>query len=614
MPELSDPLGQPYIIKPEDWINLAKASGYAPGTTSILPTMTALTNLGSSLVDNAYSKQIEYAQAKANLQQTMARTRGLDADTDIIQRTADDKVAQEHLITQLKQQDYDNRKQLDPILTQQQQNKLDIDRLTLEATKRQQQDQTDAIAMVPEATSALPDPDDPNYVDKRDQWRLKYNRLLTNPATRTRMEGEYAAVDGIYQSRILSQETAAKRKEFGDLQMNGFIPSPINPDAAMKSADADNLLAKGRMLQARHSIEGIASQFPADNPARRQLQTILDEADRDTGSDTGVQDVMAGKSKVFDTNGRLTGVAQGALQQAQNVLAAQGKAELAKPQTEVEVPFGKPNVKGEYPGKMVIKGVEPSVGEQWAQRYGLTLPGPQPTPEAAAGANLIQDPAVRDLAGRYQRREITRDQFINELKKLPTPSAPATGPGGSAQPTRTPTSNNDYQFPAGASNHLGINQNVWANVMSEEGREFGKDGSHDSVFGLWADSPGTEGEAYRAVKDNGPNSLAAYNAVTNAWTNKFLRQSEPWNLRSPGLQEMVIADSQHAGGDKARAIIDSMGGFEKVNSMPADQAIREYSERRKPLWPGNNKPFPDGASDRVTRERNWALAHNDELS
>ena len=94
--------------------------------------------------------------------------------------------------------------------------------------------------------------------------------------------------------------------------------------------------------------------------------------------------------------------------------------------------------------------------------------------------------------------------------------------------------------------------------------------------------------------------------MTAAWTNKFLRQSRPWELNSPGLQEMVIADSQHRGGASARAIIDRMGGYDAVNSMRPDQAIRMYSEMRAPLWPKNY--------GRVERERDWALTYNDQLA
>jgi hypothetical protein len=591
-PDLRDPLGPPHIISPEEQIALYKASGYVPGTMSLLPTMTALTQAGTSLIDNAYAQQMAYKKSQADLDQSMARTKQIGADTDLLN------------------QDYQNKALLNPILNQQQQNKLDLDKISLQQTQRQQQEQTDAIATIPEATSALPDPDDPDYANKRDQWRIKYNRLLTNPATRARMEGEYSAVDSVYQSKISTQQTNDKRKEFYDLQTQGYIPSPLNPDKAVSGPDADNLLTKGRMLQSRHQAEMLASQFPADSPVRPQLQAILDEADKDTGSDSGVQDVQAGKSKVFDTNGRLTGVSQAAIAQAQNSLTVQQQEAIkaAKPETQVEVPFGKPNQKGEYPGKMTIKGVAPSVGELWAQKYGL---GQQPSGAPADTTSLIQDPGVRDLAGKYQRHEISRDQFIDGLKQLPAPSANS----GGAAPGATPTSNNNYVLPKGTSSSTsGINSNVFANVMAEEGPEFGKDGKHDSVFGLWADSKDVEGEAYRIVQKYGPNSPEAYNAVTDAWTQKFLQSSKPWELNAPGLQELVIADSQHVGGEKARAIIDKMGGYDAVNAMPPAQAIAEYSELRKPLWPGNNKTFPDGASDRVTREMQWALAHNDELA
>jgi hypothetical protein len=484
--------------------------------------------------------------------------------------------------------------------------------------------------MVPQATSELPNPDDPDYLEKRDQWRMKYNRLLTNPATKARMEGEYQAIDGVYQGKISTQQTVAKRKEFSDLQTGGFIPSVLNPDAAMRSPDSDTLLTRGRMLQSRQQIEMLASQLPDGDPAKDRLQTILNEADTHTKSDTGVQDIMAGKSSVFDTNGRLTGTSLGAAQQAE--ARARALSTAGKPETQLEIGLGQPTQKGEYPSKLIIKGVTPEVGQQLANRYGLNPPQP-PQPAGAADARFlsnIQDPQIRSIGERLQRKEITYDQAIKEMQGIKQP-APIRQPGMPAETgtmevpsttqtgragteDRLATSNNDYKFPSGAPDVLGIDRNVWANVMSEEGREFGKDGSHDSVFGLWADAPGPEGQAYRAVRENGPDSLAAYNAVTKAWTQAFLNQSRPWDLNSPGLQEMVIADSQHQGGAAARAIIDRMGGYAAVNSMDPATAINTYSELRKPLWPGNNRPFPDGASDRVTRERRWALTHDNVLS
>lgn len=182
-----------------------------------------------------------------------------------------------------------------------------------------------------------------------------------------------------------------------------------------------------------------------------------------------------------------------------------------------------------------------------------------------------------------------------------------------AQQQRYKTSNNAYNYPDAAPIEThGINRNVWANVMAEEGPEFGKDGTHDSVFGLWADKA-AEGQAYRIARQYGAHSPEAYNAVINAWTKLFLQQSKPWELKSPGMQELVIADSQHRGGQFARAIIDRMGGADAVNKMNPADAIAQYSELRKPGWPGNNRPFPNGATDRVTRERAWALAHANDI-
>lgn len=189
------------------------------------------------------------------------------------------------------------------------------------------------------------------------------------------------------------------------------------------------------------------------------------------------------------------------------------------------------------------------------------------------------------------------DKFYSMVGGSQTPASKLASSGRSSPATAT--SNNDYTLPEGAVGKMGIPSHVWQNVMSEEGPEVGYDKSHPSVFGLWGDTGGMEGAAYRRAVQSGPRSLAAYNAVTNTWINSFLPQSQPWKLDSPGMQELVIADSQHRGGDSARSIIDAMGGWNAINSMDPQQAVATYSELRKPLWPANEA--------RVIREREWAL-------
>jgi hypothetical protein len=174
----------------------------------------------------------------------------------------------------------------------------------------------------------------------------------------------------------------------------------------------------------------------------------------------------------------------------------------------------------------------------------------------------------------------------------------------SEQPSPSPAGGENrggYQPPENAPAVAGISPQVWGMVMKEEGPEFGPDGRHPSVFGLWGDKPGVESEAYNTVRRYGAHSPEAYQAVTSAWTNGFLRPSQPWRLTSPGLQGLVISDSQHQGGEAAARIIGQMGGWDRINQMEPRQAIAEYSTLRRGLW-GNNQ-------SRVRREEGWALAN-----
>jgi hypothetical protein len=169
--------------------------------------------------------------------------------------------------------------------------------------------------------------------------------------------------------------------------------------------------------------------------------------------------------------------------------------------------------------------------------------------------------------------------------------SPSQGGGGGS----------NYRAPEDAPDTAGINHNVWSMVMNEEGPDFGPDGNHPSVFGLWGDKPGVEGQAYNLVRAYGARSTQAFTAVTNAWTQGFLRESQPWALRSPGMQGLVISDSQHQGGAAAERIIASMGGWDAINRMDPRRAVEEYSRLRRYLWPGNEA--------RVNREENWALSN-----
>jgi hypothetical protein len=429
MPDLSDPLGPPKIVTGVDYMHALAALGYnVENMSSPLPVMSKIAQSATSLVDNQYNQALQWQKDKAGIQEAVARANNIDSQTDFANQALDLRLKDLDLQNKQRQQGLDFASDAHPIQQKLLENQGKSSDLAIQQAQRSVDDQNEALGLVSQATSELPNPDDPDYAEKRDEWRLKYNRLLTNPATKARMEGEYQAMDGIYQSRILTQQTNAKRKEFGDLQTGGFIPSVINPDAAMRSPDSDTYLTRGRMLQSRQQVESIASQLPDGDPYKDRLQTILNEADTHTKSDTGVQDIMAGKSSVFDTNGRLTGTSLGAAQQAE--ARARALSTAGKPETQLEIGLGQPSQKGEYPSKLVFKGVTPEVGEQLAERYGLKPPQP-PQPPGAPDARFlsnIQDPQIRSIGERLQRKEITYDQAIKEMQGVKQP-APIRQPG-----------------------------------------------------------------------------------------------------------------------------------------------------------------------------------------
>lgn len=575
--------------------------------TSMVPTMNKITQSATSLVDNAYNQRVALAQSQATLAQTVARTDQIGADTDLLKRTTDLNIQALRDKHDAAAQALDLAEKTQPYVVQQHKNTADAGSVSVDQAQRQAKLDNEAIAQLPQATTELPDPNAEDYLEQRDAYQTKYNSLLNNPATAKYLRGEFDTVDAIYQSKMSTQQTQARRKDFSELQNNGFIPSVLNPDAAMRDPNVNDTLVRGRMSQQRHDLGSIISQLPEGDAYKKSLQDILTSSDPYAASDTGVQDVTTGKAdKVFDMNGRFNGNVQGVIVSAQQHLADLVKqgAVTAKPDSEVKVPFGTPNIKGELPGSITYKNLSPEAATAIGEKYGLTTPGAKgPTPIAKSFDELKQ--LARD-------GKIDRNEFIRQGKAfMPSAKEPEPGPGeGQGEPDyegRVKTSNSDYNFPKGAPDTAGIDRNVWGNVMSEEGPNFGYDGSHHSVFGLWEDAPGLEGQAYQVVKQYGPHSPEAYNAVTKAWTEVFLNESRPWSLKSPGLQALVIADSQHTGGGSARSIINQMGGYDNVNRMSPEEAIDAYSTLRKDLW-------PDSQQARVIREKKWAIQNNAKLS
>jgi hypothetical protein len=628
--DLTAPLGAPYIIKPEDWARMEQISGPAAQTKNAIDISKGFT----SLVDNAFNQRMKLAQDKATLDETVARTGQIGALTDNIQSESD------------------QRKRLTPLLVQQDSQRVQQNKYALDEAQRQADTLDKALGEYGSWNGELSalDPTDPDYDSKVAAINTKYPEASMNPRTQALITPMLTEHNLKRSQSDLVQQRTDQLNQVRDYVQSGLLPPDTDVRGEVNNGRGQALISQAKGQAVIHRLQTVTAY--GDQTERAWAQGQIDAMtgkglgpgetpDRTMFSPTG--DLNPGSEALLSTIERrrgITPVAPGAKKEIKTIIdpitglpktettisgmpVTQSDINAQTPQTPAAVP-GAPTTAADMQKDPVFQ----SMFSDLAQGK-LTLPGNPKVGSPEQTAALYTEYAKRKAAA-------AGGQQPAQPRPAPTPAPPAsrrvpglrgqTGqveePGAqtelaTAQPgatPRLPTSNNDYRFPEAATDVMGIDRNVWANVMSEEGREFGKDGSHDSVFGLWADAPGAEGAGYRAVRHFGPDSPEAFHAVTGAWTSAFLHQSQPWQLRSPGLQEMVIADSQHVGGAKARAIIDRMGGYDAVNAMDPAQAIARYSELRKPLWPGNNRQFRDGASDRVTREREWAQRHNDQLA
>ena len=628
--EARDVLGPPKVVTGAEAADAMARLGYnVENMTSMLPVMNQITQSTTSLVDNAYNRALNYRKSLADLDEANARSGYYQAQAANIESESD------------------QRKQLLPLDVQAKKLALKSSQLNLDAVEGQQADTNDALDRAREAITALPAWDDPQYSTKIGSWLDKNAYLLSRPdAVGKQLQTAYGLVDGRVKATSDFQSKLGQAKELSSLQEGGYLQSPIDPDRLAFSGQAEPTLVQGRIAKNLDQLQQLIADPRLPAAQQAQLTSLYSYGKGFLGSNMGATDVMANKAhELFNANGNFNATTQGLL----NGINATLGRETKPAEVEATIPLpGFPDIKtGETKPTMRVKGTQEQVQaaltpyEQQQERQAMLeqfrKSGIPDTPQNRADQAAYQrgefgppqsDAAIREISRRLNARAAAAAAAQTQqggTKQVPpnrrgiplSMTEDQTGlrpvsyePGAGTATERLATSNNDYRHPERAPAVLGIDPNVWANVMSEEGREFGKDGSHDSVFGLWADSPDDEGRAYRIVKEYGPDSPQAFHAVTAAWANKFLSQSQPWRLGSPGLQEMVIADSQHRGGAAARDIIDRMGGYDAVNGMDPQEAILVYSALRKPLWPGNNKPFPDGASDRVTRERDWALRND----
>jgi hypothetical protein len=647
-----DELGAPRIVTGAEAAEAMGRLGYnVENMTSMLPTMNKIVDSTTSLIDNAYNRQLAYRKSLADLGETAARTSLYGAQADNIQTEAD-----------LHKQTMDLDVQAKKVGLQRDQLALQTGQIGLADAQRNQQIASDAYDEYPAYSAAMSalKPDDPDLDDEIATIKRKYSNASGFGATEARVAGMEADLYARRKNSTTFQYNSAMMGGLEKLQEQQLLPSTIDVRKEVLNGNGDALLQQANKMAVNKrldTLDGTIATNPNATPVDRAQVSMLKNS---------INNPAAGQGPVFGHDGSLNAADEAQIGQlerkygltpqypgAKMTITRKLNKDTGQMETEREI-TGMPPTEADI---LAAEGVGAAGGKpyNWAQdteyQQALTNFANNPnnanlTGDAKTNAFITELHRLKDAAGKpwpgqpptqggdqtganaplyakpkegqtptlpvqpnqgYIGRKPPRRAGGAEAGNLANPEVQPVSyqpgePAGGGE--RLATSNNDYRYPEEAGDVLGINRNVWANVMSEEGPGFGVDPgtNHMSVFGLWADSPDVEGEAYDVVRRYGANSPQAFNAVTAAWTDKFLKQSQPWELTSPGLQEMVIADSQHRGGASARKIIDEMGGFAAVNNMKPGDAIDEYARLRTGLWPGN--------MGRVIRERNWALQND----
>jgi len=617
-PSLSDPLGAPKIITGTEYMDALAHLGYnVENMSSPLPVMSKIAQGFTSLIDTQYDNALKWQKSQADTQETVARARNYDSVTNFNDASVDARVADVQSQSRYRDAAADQIRTNIPIDAQINQQKIKENELTLKERQRQVDDNDKAYSEYESWHGELSqiDPTDPDYDNKIASINAKYPEASSNPNTQ-RLISPLLQQQNVKrsQSSVVQQRTDQLNQLRG-FQQNSLIPPDTDIQKEVAAGNGQSMVNRAKQQSSLNRMQTIIAY---GNPSERlwaqnQINDITGvnrgpnetpppmfgpNGDLNPGSEAllstierriGISPVAPGAKKETKITTDETGTKTETTITGQPV-TAQDITKPAQPTTTTAMPTKPEDMQKDPVFQSVFSDL--NAGK-------LALPGnPKPgTPEFTAGlfaeyskrkAAAAQPPAPQ-RASKAGRRGISEAQGQEE--------------------GRLATSNNDYKFPSGAPDIHGIDHNGWANVMSEEGAEPGLDPgtNHMSVFGLWQDKPGAEGNAYRVAIQNGPRSLEAYNAVTQTWA-KWAADSKanPWELESPGMQELVLADVQHTGGSaRVRQAIDSMGGFDAINKMDPGEAIRQYSKLRLSFWSGN--------AGRVQREGQWALANDGTL-
>lgn len=426
MPELANPLGEPYILKPEDFIALDKASGYVAGTRSMLPTMTAITEAGTSLIDNAYAQQMAYKKAQADLDESMAKTKYYGAESDNLQSESD------------------QRKQLTPLEIQAKQQQIAQGGFALKEAQRQSDELDKANGEYEAWHTALSnlDPTDPDYDNKVASINAQYPHASTNPSTQ-RLITPLLQQQNVRRSQSTQvQQRTDQINQLQDFQKKGLLPPDTDIRAEVNGGNGQNQINTAKQNATIGRLQNVLAYGDV-----RQRMWAQNEIDRITGKGLGPGETP--DRTMFTPNGDLNPGTEALLSQIEHSFTpAPGVTKEIKTETGtldqgVEGSRTTTTIKGEpvRPSDMASQNQQPSTLEApKTQEDMLKDPDFQQVWDDAANGRIQlpadAKPGTPQFAAAVMAEYAARKQLKanagapkNTIKPAPSPAVPSRVPG-----------------------------------------------------------------------------------------------------------------------------------------------------------------------------------------
>jgi hypothetical protein len=461
MPDLQNPLGEPYILKPEDFIAIDKASGYVAGTRSMLPTMTAITEAGTSLVDNAYAQQVAYKKAQADLDESMAKTKYYGAESDNIQSESD------------------QRKLLTPLTVQAEKQRIQQGQFALKEAQRQSDELDQANSEYEPWHTELSnlDPTDPDYDNKVASINAKYPHASTNPSTQ-RLISPLLQQQNVKRSQSSQvQQRTDQITQLQDFQKKGLLPPDTDVRREVNAGNGQNQINNAKQQATINRLQNVLAYG-----SLQQRMWAQNEIDRITGKGLGPGETA--DRTMFAPNGDLNPGTEALLSQIERSFTpAPGVEKETKTETDDTGTKVTTTIKGQpvSPSEVAPKKQAETLEAPTTQEEMLKDPDFQQVWDDAAHGRIQlpadAKPGTPQFAAAVMAEYAARKQIKanaggpkNTIKPSPSPAVPGRVPGPerakTTAPARKPVS---YQEPSQEDTDLAIQEALSRNRFASTG-------------------------------------------------------------------------------------------------------------------------------------------------